>query len=66
MVPPVKKIGTLTSYGGIIRIRLRVEGGPFLSARRYELPCILLSGVLYAKRRKKARHFSKWPWANTA
>ena len=59
MVPPVKEIRTLTSYGGIIRIRLRVEGGSFLSARHYELPCILLSGVLYAKHRKKARHFSE-------
>ena len=32
----------MTSYGGIIRIRLWVEVDDFLSACRYKLPCILL------------------------
>ena len=36
----------MTSYGGIIRIRLRVEGDSFLSACQHKLPCIYLP-VLY-------------------
>ena len=30
----------MTSYGGIIRIRFRVEVDDFLSARSHKLPCI--------------------------
>ena len=37
-----KKSKPMTSYGGIIRIRLWVEVDDFLSACRYKLPCILL------------------------
>ena len=35
-----KSIYKMTSYGGIIRIRLRVEGDSFLSACQHKLPCI--------------------------
>ena len=41
-----KSIYKMTSYGGIIRIRLRVEGASFLSACQHKLPCIYLV-VLY-------------------
>lgn len=43
MMPPVKILCVMTSYGGIIRIRLKVEVDDFLSACQYKLPCILLS-----------------------
>ena len=44
--PPVKNPYKTTSYGGIIRIRLRVEGASFLSACHHKLPCIYVC-VLY-------------------
>ena len=60
----------MTSYGGIIRIRLRVEGDSFLSACQHKLPCIYLM-VLYiicfwkSIVRKKGNHYNFRPIVNS-
>ena len=54
-MPPVKNLWVMTSYGGIIRIRLRVEVDYFLSACHHKLPCIsLLSHYTAVKEKMQA------------
>ncbi len=48
----------MTSYGGIIRIRLRVEVDDFLSACNHKLPCIYFY-ILYHKKFESSIAFIK-------
>ena len=53
-MPPVKNPYETTSYGGIIRIRLRVEVGLLPLSLLHKLPCFILLIPVYTLREKDA------------